>query len=676
MTDRTVVTMTDIAELARVRRPTVSNWRRRHDNFPKPAKDNGSAPLFDAEKIARWLDSRPVDDDHTYGQVFRDSLRVRAMVRLSGAIGGDDILRLSVALVSLRAHAGTPLPSTSDTIAALAGRVERDHPELAGMFIPDLTNTPTFIDQLAVTVDELTRSVGPAAAIDEFISAADRMDSALRSTMTPTPVADLIAYLVGDVTGRTVCDPAAGVGSLLLRVLDGHAAGRVTVADSHPTWCRILRHRLSAHGVQAEIRWGDSTADWPGGRSDVIVLDPPYISGEFTDRKAAERGAGPLDWAMFSARHLAPGGRAYVVVPTWTLTREPAARQRLLDAKVLASVIQLPRRAHSFLTGTELAVLELTAPGEASDDVVLCNADRLAGADEAWPATAAKLVRAPAPDRAEVCRRMPLTTQVGTLLPAHRLTEERTSVDHVAEAIGAVQLVRDLFPDQVTARWPGVAQAREQVRLVPLTAIATLRGGHRISRDDITDVDLGIGGTAVIGPEELRGERAMRTRWIDNLALAKYESAQPTEPGDVIALAEGGLAAAVDQIGGHLVLAPAQVVRLRPKHPDRPAPPMRPTLLAKLLTSPRNVGRESGSLVRRVDLRRLELPVLTEDEVVTLDDYFADLERRRSDLAVKMNALARLDDALSAGIADGVLAVAAVPDVPRTRVDEFENEQD
>jgi hypothetical protein len=271
---------------------------------------------------------------------------------------------------------------------------------------------------------------------------------------------------------------------------------------------------------------------------------------------------------------------------------------------------------------------------------------------------------------------MPLATQVGTLLPAHRLTEERTSVDHVAEAIAAVQLVRHQFPGQVTVRWPGVAQAREQVRLVPLTAIATVRGGHRISRDDITDVDLGTSGTAVIGSEELRGERAVRSRWIDNLALAKYESAQTTERGEVIVLAEGGLWATVDQTGGHLVLAPVQVVRLRPERPDRPGPPMRPTLLARLLTSPRNVGRESGSLVRRVDLRALELPVLTEDEVVALDAYFADLDRRRSDLAVKMDALAQLDRALSAGIADGVLAVVAVPDVPRTTVDGLDDEQE
>ena len=407
MADRTVVTMTDIADLARVRRPTVSNWRRRHDDFPKPTEDKGSTPLFDAEEIARWLDGRPADDKRTYGQVFRDSLRVRAMIRLSGIIGGDDILRLSVALASLAAHVGTRLPYTPDTIDALAERVEQEHPELAGMFTPDLTNMPTLVDQLVVTADDLVCSVGPAAAIDEFISAADRVDSTLRSTMTPKPVADLIAYLVGDVTGRTVCDPAAGVGGLLLRVLDGHEAGRVTVAESHPTWSRILRHRLLTHGVHAEIHRGDSTADWPGGQADVVVLDPPYISGEFTDRKTTERGTGPLDWALSSARHLSPGGRAYVVVPTWTLTREPSARQRLLDAKVLASVIQLPRRVHPFLTGTELAVLELTALGEASGDVVLCNADRLASANGTWPAAAARLVRAPDLDCPEVCRAIP-----------------------------------------------------------------------------------------------------------------------------------------------------------------------------------------------------------------------------------------------------------------------------
>jgi 16S rRNA G966 N2-methylase RsmD len=676
VTDRTVVTMTDIAELARVRRPTVSNWRRRHDDFPKPAKDNGSTPLFDAEEIALWLDRRPVDDDRTYGQVFRDSLRMRAIVRFSGAIGGDDILRLSVALVSLRAQAGTPLPATPDAIATLARRVERERPELTGLFTRDLMTPSGFVGHIARTVDELTCSVGPAAAIDEFIFSADRVDSALRSTMTPKPIADLIAALVGDVTGRTVCDPAAGVGSLLLRVLDGRTTGQVTAVESHSTWCRILRHRLLAHGVDAEIHQSDSTTDWPERQADLVVLDPPYISGEFTDRKTTERDFGPLDWVMLSARHLAPGGRAYVVVPTWTLTREPAARQRLLDIKILASVIQLPRRAHPFLTGTELAVLELTPLGEASEDVVLCNADRIAEADEGWPATAARLVRARTADRPEICRRMRLTMPGGSLLPAHRLTTERTSVDHVASAIASVQLVRDQFPDQVTARWPGIAQAREQAPLVPLTAIATVRGGHRISREDIADVDLGTRGTAVIGPEELRGELAVRSRWIDNLALATYESAQLTEPGDVVVLAEGGLSATVDRTGGQLVLAPAQVVRLRPEHSDRPSPPMRPTLLAKLLTSPRNAGRESGSLVRRVDLRVLELPVLTEAEVLILDDYFVDLERRRSELAVKMNALARLDGALSAGIADGVLAVATVPDVPRTRVGEFEDEQD
>ena len=55
-------------------------------------------------------------------------------------------------------------------------------------------------------------------------------------------------------------------------------------------------------------------------------------------------------------------------------------------------------------------------------------------------------------------------------------------------------------------------------------------------------------------------------------------------------------------------------------------------------------------------------------EVVAIDDYFAELDRHRSSLIAKMNALARLDGALSAGVADGMLAVVTVPDVPRTTV--------
>ena len=44
-----LMSMTEIAELARVQRPVVTNWRRRHRDFPAPAGGDAAQPLFDPQ---------------------------------------------------------------------------------------------------------------------------------------------------------------------------------------------------------------------------------------------------------------------------------------------------------------------------------------------------------------------------------------------------------------------------------------------------------------------------------------------------------------------------------------------------------------------------------------------------------------------------------------------------
>lgn len=45
----------DIARLAGVGRAAVSNWRRRHEDFPQPVGGTTSSPLFSLPEIAVWL---------------------------------------------------------------------------------------------------------------------------------------------------------------------------------------------------------------------------------------------------------------------------------------------------------------------------------------------------------------------------------------------------------------------------------------------------------------------------------------------------------------------------------------------------------------------------------------------------------------------------------------------
>src|SRR5690606_21833000 len=63
------VTAAEIARLAGVTRATVSNWRRRHADFPAPIGGTEASPTYDLDEVRAWLAARgqllassPLDD--------------------------------------------------------------------------------------------------------------------------------------------------------------------------------------------------------------------------------------------------------------------------------------------------------------------------------------------------------------------------------------------------------------------------------------------------------------------------------------------------------------------------------------------------------------------------------------------------------------------------------------
>ncbi len=54
--DTQLMSMREIAELAGVQRPVVTNWRRRYDSFPHPVAGDQARPLFDGKEIAALAD--------------------------------------------------------------------------------------------------------------------------------------------------------------------------------------------------------------------------------------------------------------------------------------------------------------------------------------------------------------------------------------------------------------------------------------------------------------------------------------------------------------------------------------------------------------------------------------------------------------------------------------------
>src|SRR5947209_11572873 len=83
MSQDTTVNAGEIARLVDVGRAAVSNWRRRHEDFPQPVGGTASSPLFSLAEVEDWL--------RRNGKSFRVSLADRVWQQLRAS---DDDFRL------------------------------------------------------------------------------------------------------------------------------------------------------------------------------------------------------------------------------------------------------------------------------------------------------------------------------------------------------------------------------------------------------------------------------------------------------------------------------------------------------------------------------------------------------------------------------------------------------
>ncbi|MGW2650868.1 N-6 DNA methylase [Streptomyces sp. NPDC001393] len=708
----TLVSLGEIKELAEVGRPTVSNWRRRFSKespqvggdrrppFPDPVGGSDSRPLFDAEDVAAWLDLRPIPDAEpgedgslpTYGDRFRRGLRLRGLVALRHELGSAE--RLIVDALA---------------VCAMAGEGGDWYPEALPA---ELTADMEAADPRVVrAVRQLIEEMGsPGAAADIVLNLAERLESDLVMDTTPPALTELVSRLAGPVgvmssgpDHPTVINLCAGTGELLFALDSIKGRGGIVAVEPDPLRRKIILYRLFAYHCTAvdicarpeeldtlrpwEQREFDLDPERPWGipSGDVVLADPPYAAGE---REFDEEG--PLSWALEAVHRLNPGGRGLVVVPSWTLSRPrgttPTAnarmREELLSRDAVAAIIQLPRRIHRFRTGAEHALLVLRdeAAPENRGRALLVDADRIARrVGGTWPEYVAKVLEEGRSPAAEEARDFPVSAtgprgeallDGRSVLPAHRLgakeqgldhfsatldarREAATALPHLKEWVGDLGIARRTHGGEVAHRKVGEHLRAGQLRLL---------AGHRIRESDIGDA-----GLMVVGREEMLGALPLGQRRIALEDLAEYPQAQTTELGDVFLLTEHGVRTRVDDAGGCVLLAPVQGLRIpayRRFLAEEVRPEevwMRPHPLAQLLAAPRNQQRGSGSLVRRVSVRDMDLPELPPEEVAELEAILTETDRQRADIRRQLAALDNLALRLAAGVADGDLALRRRP---------------
>ncbi|MFE7524108.1 N-6 DNA methylase [Kitasatospora sp. NPDC057542] len=377
------VTAAEISRIAGVTRATVSNWRRRHADFPAPSGGTESSPLYDLGAVQQWLRSR----GHTSAASPEEDLRTT--LRLLGA--GVDAARFFPLLAGAarlpEQESGQLLELPDDRLATAANNFLAARTTSETRSVKYETEDAGVIRALLACV----RGPGAQAALD-VLAERDLDESAASGTYrTPRGLADLMAGLLPDTVTR-VLDPACGSGTLLA------AARRRGARELYGQDIRALQAQRASVALQLDepasaagaeevvIAAGDSLrADaFPGLTVDAVLCNPPFGDRDWGHDELAydprwaygvpSRFESELAWVQHALAHVEPGGYVVMLLPPALAFRTSARRIRaeLVRSRAVRAVVSLPARvAYPLHIALHIWILQRPDPGAAERTSVL-----------------------------------------------------------------------------------------------------------------------------------------------------------------------------------------------------------------------------------------------------------------------------------------------------------------
>lgn len=399
------MTLQQIADKAGVSRTAVSNWRKRHADFPEVAPESSTrSPLFAVDEINEWLAQRGI-----VVETLRSAETVAADMVQSSRLLGEDVAPVVAVVLGLLAacRSARQGQANSDLAKRFAEETEPRAILLAAVDLLDAEGGPNgnaealsnalgypVTDANESFVSELRNVVLAEAHIDfprltELVmeEAFARRGSGIRGDLGhPVSASSSLLAEVATTTSLpgdagTLLDPVCGTGDTLLRLatlVPGEA--RVYGNELEPVLADIARVRLWLHGITAVISNGNALSDGvlEGVAADVVVAEPPMglRLQDLATRQGAPRDfwgvqgelSGDAAFAIDAASRLAPAGRAYVLVPATLLTStsQTRLREQLMARGMIEAIIEFPRK---LLTYTAVATALLVLRGDHADAV-------------------------------------------------------------------------------------------------------------------------------------------------------------------------------------------------------------------------------------------------------------------------------------------------------------------
>ncbi|MDX3074847.1 N-6 DNA methylase [Streptomyces sp. MI02-7b] len=663
------VTAAGIARLAGVGRAAVSNWRRRHADFPKPVGGTDTSPAFDLGEVERWLRDQ--------GKLAEVPLRERVWQRAEAHPAGTAtaLRQAGAVLLLVREHPGDWRHPDPDALTH-AARELLEH-RFGGRFPLGTPVDPALLRGAA----DLAGELGPRQAY-EFLLGRHLDANPRQYTLTPAAPAELMAALAGPA--RSVLDPACGTGTLLRAVQAPHA---LNGQEADPDLAALAALRLTLHtDTAAEVRVaaGDSLREdaFPDLAADAVLCHPPFNERNWGHEDLAydprweygfpARTESELAWVQHCLARVRDGGTVVLLMPPAAASRRSGRRVRadLLRRGTLRAVIALPAgAAPPYGIPLHLWVLRRPEGGAPpSPHLLLVDAAQAQGGAaaggeklpwqtvratvlDAWTAFDRHGAAGPDADRPGVSRVLPVIDLLDDdvdLAPARHLPPP-------AAGGGPSELtdVRDRLTDtlrRTSELAPGPARSAPPARW-PLTTVGELaRAGALVLRAGGQGSARPGGGPAVLTEHDVLAGTGPTGALPEG---PREDEPVLVEEGDVVVpvLGRGAAARVVDGATAGAALG-------RNLHLLRPDPAsLDPWFLAGFLRGTANNRQASSyaSTATRLDVRRLQIPRLPPADQRRYGERFRTLALFEETLRLAGQLGEQLVQGLYDGLTDGTV---------------------